>query len=468
MNTPAAAPDLAHSGAKPSSLDLLIKSYEAALARAMPQSAALKVRGSSSLAGAVSANIKLWYPIYVRDAKGSRFRDIDNNSYIDLCLGYGPNLLGHSPDSLIDAVAGVISCGTSLAIATPLEVQLAERIQACVPSMELMRFVVSGTEATMMALRVARAFTGKSKVAKFVGHYHGQHDLILFNGVGEHADAVAPVPDCAGLPDNLADNIIVLPWNDLDRSVELITQHADQLAAVICEPVPYFQLGGNPPDPGFLQGLRDITSQTGVLLVFDEVITGFRLCLGGAAEYFSVIPDLHTFGKLVGGGFPIGVYGGRKDIMEKVVSLGGHGGGHSRIFQSGTFSGAPPSMVAGIEMLSALASSAVYRVAGDRAEQLRAGWRSITGELGLAAQITGIESIFGIYFTDRPIRTLADAYTSDGLAARAFSLGLLAHGVYCKPAHPGVTAVTHTPDDIAEVLRVSRTVLEEIQAAGYG
>ena len=466
MNTTAEAPDLAHGRAKPSSLGLLIKSYEDALARALPQSAALKARGSASLAGAVSANVKLWYNIYVREAKGSRFRDIDDNSYIDLCMGYGPNILGHSPDFLIDAVASVIRSGTSLAIATPLEVQLAEKIQTCVPSMELMRFVVSGTEATMMAMRAARAFTGKSKVAKFVGHYHGQHDLILFNGVGDHADAVTPVPDCAGLPDNLTDNIIVLPWNDLDRSVELITQYADELAAVICEPVPFFQLGGNPPDPGFLQGLRDITSQTGVLLVFDEVITGFRLCLGGAAEYFSVKPDLHTFGKLIGGGFPIGVYGGRKDIMEKVVSLGGHGSARGKIFQSGTFSGVPPSMAAGLAMVSALESSEVYRTVGDRAEQLRAGWRSITSELGMAAQITGIESIFGIYFTDRPIRALADADTNDALVSRAFSLGLLAHGVYFKPAHPSVTAVTHTPDDIAEVLRVSRTVLEEIQAAG--
>jgi glutamate-1-semialdehyde 2,1-aminomutase len=466
MNTTPEAPDVAQSRAKPSSLGLLIKSYEDALARALPQSVALKARGFASLAGGVSANVKLWYHIYVRDAKGSRFRDIDDNSYIDLCMGYGPNMLGHSPDFLIDAVASVIRSGTSLVIATPLEVQLAEKIQTCVPSMELMRFVVSGTEATMMALRAARAFTGKSKVAKFVGHYHGQHDLILFNGVGDHADAVTPVPDCAGLPDNLADNIIVLPWNDLDRSVELITQYADELAAVICEPVPFFQLGGNPPDPGFLQGLRDITSQTGVLLVFDEVITGFRLCLGGAAEYFSVIPDLHTFGKLIGGGFPIGVYGGRKDIMEKAVSLSPHGGERGKIFQSGTFSGAPPSMAAGLAMVSALESSEVYGTVGDRAEQLRAGWRSITGELGMAAQITGIESMFGIYFTDRPIRTLTDAATNDALVSRAFSLGLLAHGVYFKPAHPGVIAVTHTPDDIAEVLRVSRTVLEEIQAAG--
>jgi glutamate-1-semialdehyde 2,1-aminomutase len=446
----------------------LTAGYLERVADRTPGSQLLHDEARRVLSGGVSSHFKGWQPFYVREAKGSRLVDVDGNEYVDLIMGFGPNFLGHAADVVLDAVKESFSYGTSLAIATPLEILLAQTISRLVPSMEQMRFVTSGTEATMMALRTARAFTGRSRIARFEGHYHGQHDLVLVSvahvgGSDEEPEAVA---DGAGIPRSVLDEVLVLPWDDIDAVAPLLRRHADGLAAVILEPMPFSTIGGNEPGGEFVLALRELTAEQGVLLIFDEVITGFRLAVGGAAEHFGVAPDLHAFGKTVGGGFPVGVYGGRRDVMERAVTpRRGDPHGTETIFQSGTFSGAPPSMAAGLAMLAEIETGEPIRVANERAEALRAGWRELAAELELPLQVTGTSSWFGLAFTERPIRTRRDMLTADAARQRAFSLGLLAGGVYLAPSHPGFTSAAHTEADVAHVLEVSERVLGELAAA---
>jgi glutamate-1-semialdehyde 2,1-aminomutase len=449
------------------SIEILTASYLEQLAQRTQASHALRKEAERVLAGGVSSHFKAWQPFYVREARGAHLTDVDGNDYVDLVMGFGPNPLGHSPDAVTAAVRATLGDGTSLAIATPLEVWLAKTISRLVPSMELMRFVVTGTEATMMALRTARAFTGRTRIARFEGHYHGQHDAALVSvaHVAGPAARPEPVADGAGIPRGVLDDVIVLPWNDIDQVAPVI-RAADDLAAVILEPIPFSNIGGEEPDPEFLRALRELTWERDVLLVFDEVITGFRLDLGGAAARYGFAPDLHCFGKAAGGGFPVGVFGGRRDVMEAVVRPR-PGDPHSAetIFQSGTFSGAPPAMAAGIAMLYELERTDALAVANARAETIREGWRPIIDEVGLSAQVTGMSSWLGISFTDRRIRTLRDALTADRAQARAFSLGLLAGGVYLAPSHPGFTSAAHSQSDVQHVLEVSERVLREIAAS---
>ena len=448
-------------------IETLTASYLDRLAERTPGSHALREQAERVLAGGVSSHFKAWQPFYVREAKGSHLTDIDGNDYVDLVMGFGPNSLGHSPDIVMDAVREALGHGTSLAVATPLEVELAQTIARLVPSMEQMRFVTTGTEATMMALRTARAFTGRSRIARFEGHYHGQHDTALVSVAhvaGSEHDP-EPAADGAGIPASVLDEVVVLPWNDIDVTAPVVRREAGELAAIILEPVPFSNIGGEEPDHEFMRSLRELTWERGILLIFDEVITGFRLAVGGAAEHFGFAPDLHVFGKTVGGGFPIGIYGGRRDVMEAVVTpRGGDPHSASTIFQSGTFSGSPPSMRAGLVMLDQIERTDALEVADARAAAIRDGWRAIAADLDLPVQVTGCSSWFGLFFTDTPIRTRRDAMTADAERQRAFSLGLLAGGVYMTPSHPGFTSAAHTEADIQHVLEVSERVLREIKA----
>jgi glutamate-1-semialdehyde 2,1-aminomutase len=449
-------------------IEALTAHYLDKLAERTPSSYALRREAEQVLAGGVSSHFKAWQPFYVREAKGAHLTDVDGNDYVDLVMGFGPNSLGHSPDVVVEAVRDAVAHGTSLAIATPLEVELAQTISRLVPSMEVMRFVVTGTEATMMALRTARAFTGRPRIARFEGHYHGQHDAALVSGahVGGAEDRPEAVPDGAGITRGVLEEVVVLPWNDIDVVAPVVREAAHDLAAIILEPVPFSNLGGEEPDPEFLRALRELTWERDVLLIFDEVVTGFRLGLGGAAAHFGFAPDLHCFGKAVGGGFPIGVFGGRRDVMEAVVTpIPGDPHAAETIFQSGTFSGAPPTMAAGLTMLRELEHTDAIAVADARAEAVRAGWRQFVDELGLAAQVTGMSSWLGLAFTDRPIRTRRDSIAADRARARAFSLGLLLGGVYLAPSHPGFTSAAHTEEDVGRVLDVSQRVLREIKSA---
>jgi glutamate-1-semialdehyde 2,1-aminomutase len=449
-------------------IEALTANYLDKLAERTPSSYALRHEAEQVLAGGVSSHFKAWQPFYVREAKGAHLTDVDGNDYVDLVMGFGPNSLGHSPDVVVEAVRDAVAHGTSLAIATPLEVELAQTISRLVPSMEVMRFVVTGTEATMMALRTARAFTGRPRIARFEGHYHGQHDAALVSGahVGGAEGRPEAVPDGAGITRGVLEEVVVLPWNDIDVVAPVVREAAHDLAAIILEPVPFSNLGGEEPDPEFLRALRELTWERDVLLIFDEVVTGFRLGLGGAAAHFGFAPDLHCFGKAVGGGFPIGVFGGRRDVMEAVVTpIPGDPHAAETIFQSGTFSGAPPTMAAGLTMLRELEHTDAIAVADARAEAVRAGWRQFVDELGLAAQVTGMSSWLGLAFTDRPIRTRRDSIAADRARARAFSLGLLLGGVYLAPSHPGFTSAAHTEEDVGRVLDVSQRVLREIKSA---
>jgi len=447
-------------------IDGLIASYRERLEARTPASHALRAEAERVLAGGVSSHFKAWQPFYVREARGAHLTDVDGNDYVDLIMGFGPNVLGHSPDVVVEAVREAIGHGTSLAIATPLEVELAQTIARLVPSMEEMRFVTSGSEATMMAIRTARAFTGRSRIARFEGHYHGQHDSALVSVAHVAGPELRPqaVADGAGITRGVIDDVLVLPWNDPDAAAPLVRE--DDLAAIVLEPVPFSNLGGEEPDHEFMRALRELAWERGVLLVYDEVVTGFRLALGGAAAHFGVAPDLHCFGKAAGGGFPIGVYGGRRDVMEAAVRpRPGDPHAAETIFQSGTFSGAPPAMAAGLAMLRELERTDALEVAAARADAIRAGWRELVAELGLAAQVTGISSWLGLAFTGRPIRTVRDALTADRAHALAFSLGLLLHGVYLAPSHPGFTSAAHTERDVEHVLEASGAVLAELAAA---
>jgi glutamate-1-semialdehyde 2,1-aminomutase len=451
-----------------SGVDALTADYLAQLAERTPRAHALRAEAELVLSGGVSSHFKAWQPFYVANAQGSHLTDIDGNDYVDLVMGFGPNSLGHSPPVVMDAVRAQLDHGTSLAVATPLEVELAQTIARLVPSMEQMRFVVTGTEATMMAFRTARAFTGRTRIARFEGHYHGQHDAALASvaHVAGPQDRPEPVADGAGIPQAVLDDVVVLPWNDIDEVAPVVREHVGDLAAVILEPIPFSNIGGVEPDPEFLRALRELTAQQGTLLVFDEVITGFRLGLGGAAAHFGFAPDLHIFGKAVGGGFPVGVFGGRRDVMEAVVKpKPGDPHAPETIFQSGTFSGAPPAMAAGIAMLRELERTDAIAVADARAEAIRSGWRDVVADLSLHAQITGISSWLGLAFTDSLIRTRRDALSADPVLARVFSLGLLAGGVYLAPSHPGFTSAAHTEDDVQRVLGVSADVHARIAAA---
>jgi glutamate-1-semialdehyde 2,1-aminomutase len=448
-------------------IEALSAHYLEQLADRTPASHELRREAEQVLAGGVSSHFKAWQPFYVREAKGAHLTDVDGNDYVDLVMGFGPNPLGHSPDAVVEAVREAVGRGTSLAVATPLEVELAQTIARLVPSMEVMRFVVTGTEATMMALRTARAFTGRSRIARFEGHYHGQHDAALVSGAHVGGTEARPeaVPDGAGITRGVLEDVVVLPWNDIDAVALVVREASRDLAAVILEPVPFSNLGGEEPDPEFLRALRELTWERGVLLIFDEVITGFRIGLGGAAAHFGFAPDLHCFGKAAGGGFPIGVFGGRRDVMEAVVTpVPGDPHAAETIFQSGTFSGAPPTMAAGLTMLRELEETDAIAVADARAEAVRAGWRQIVDELGLAAQVTGMSSWLGLAFMDRPIRTRRDSIDADRARARAFSLGLLLGGVYLAPSHPGFVSAAHTEEDVARVLETSAKVLAEIAA----
>jgi glutamate-1-semialdehyde 2,1-aminomutase len=448
-------------------IEALSAHYLEQLADRTPASHELRREAEQVLAGGVSSHFKAWQPFYVREAKGAHLTDVDGNDYVDLVMGFGPNPLGHSPDAVVEAVREAVGRGTSLAVATPLEVELAQTIARLVPSMEVMRFVVTGTEATMMALRTARAFTGRSRIARFEGHYHGQHDAALVSGAHVGGTEARPeaVPDGAGITQGVLEDVVVLPWNDIDAVALVVREASRDLAAVILEPVPFSNLGGEEPDPEFLRALRELTWERGVLLIFDEVITGFRIGLGGAAAHFGFAPDLHCFGKAAGGGFPIGVFGGRRDVMEAVVTpVPGDPHSAETIFQSGTFSGAPPTMAAGLTMLRELERTDAIAVADARADAVRAGWRQIVDEFGLAAQVTGMSSWLGLAFTDRPIRTRRDSIDADRARARAFSLGLLLGGVYLAPSHPGFVSAAHTEEDVAGVLETSAKVLAEIAA----
>jgi glutamate-1-semialdehyde 2,1-aminomutase len=380
-------------------------------------------------------------PFVVDRGAGSRIWDVDGNEYIDYVLSWGPLVLGHAPPSVVAAVGEAMQRGTSFGIPTTLEVTLGEAITARMPHVEMLRFVSSGTEATMSAVRLARAATGRDTLLKFDGCYHGHGDSFLVRaGSGV---ATLGLPNSPGVPDALASLTVVAPFNDLDAVEALLSTH--RVAAVIVEPV-VGNAGFIPPDPAFLPGLRSLCDQHGALLIFDEVMTGFRVAFGGAHEAFGVTPDLTTLGKVIGGGLPVAVYGGRRDRMEHVAPAGS-------VYQAGTLSGNPLAMAAGTATLAALTPD-VHDTISDGTARLVHGLREMAARLGVPLTADYAGSMWGFFFRAEPVRNFSDAKTSNVERFNRFFHEVLDRGVYLAPSafEAAFMSAAHSDADIDETL----------------
>jgi glutamate-1-semialdehyde 2,1-aminomutase len=434
-----------------------------------PRSREIYEDARTVLPGGVSGNAKFLkpYPLYVKRARGSHVIDVDGNDYVDLLDAVGAAILGHGHESIRRAVKEQIDEAILPLMATELEVNLAKKVSRLMDYMEMIRFVNSGSEATLMAMRAARAFTGRERVAKFEGNYHGQHDWSLIGGAaggqGPHSEPLS-MPDCAGIPRSVVDNVLMLPFNDM-AAIDLVRRYAPELAAVIIEPVAAFFTGAVPADPEFLRALRKVTEENGVMLIFDEIVTGFRLGLGGAAAHFGVRPDLGCIGKIVGGGFPVGAFGGRRDLMEKVITPTKQPSDlKEKSFASGTFSGNPISMAAGLAALTELERNPVYEYVGAMGHAVREGIAQSARRAGFPVQVTGIGSLFHVHFADEPITSKRSAMRANHARQYEFSMGLLSKGILLTPHHPGFLSAAHTAEDVKEVLRVADEVLREMAA----
>jgi len=417
-------------------------------------------------------------PFFVNKAKGAHVWDVDGNQYIDYVCTWGPAILGHAHPGTIKAVQQAAEHGTSFGIPNPLEVTMAKLICSAVPSVQKVRMCNSGTEACMSAVRLARGFTKRDKIIKFDGCYHGHADSLLVKA-GSGALTFGH-PDSAGVPAAFTQHTVVLPFNDADAVKAAFAANKDQIAGIILEPVPG-NAGLYLPKPGYLESLREITKENGALLIFDEVMTGFRLAWGGAQERFGITPDLTCFGKIIGGGLPVGAFGGRAEIMDCLAPLG-------PVYQAGTLSGNPLAMAAGLAALQelcggrreeALTASAVEKEKmGKGAEgserpyarleqlgaQLEVGMKEAAKEAGVPVQFNRCGSMFCAYFMDKPVHNLADAMKSDRERFKKYFQGMLAEGIYFAPSQfeAGFISTAHTAEDIDKTLiaaaKVSKTL----------
>ena len=377
--------------------------------------------------GGVNSPVRAYdpYPFFTKSAAGCRLTDVDDREYIDYCLGYGPLILGHSPAPVMEAVKDQLNLGTLYGTPSPQEVEFAELICECVPSAEMVRLVTTGAEATMSAIRVARGFTEKKKILKFEGCYHGAHDSVLVKA-GSGA-ATFGMPDSLGVPEETAKNTIVAPFNDVEAFEAALKKEKNKLAAVIVEPV-IGNIGVVLPKEGYLETLRELTQEYGVILIFDEVITGFRLALGGAQEYYGVQPDLATFGKILGGGFPLAAYAGREDIMRLISPSG-------RVYQAGTFSGNPVSVAAGLATLKTLRGrKSFYAELEKKCERLTKRLLGLSDQSKIPVRVNHAGSMFQMFLTEKPVYDCASAKLSDGKKFMKLHKTLLDNGVFVPPS----------------------------------
>jgi glutamate-1-semialdehyde 2,1-aminomutase len=403
------------------------------------QSEALFARALQSIPGGVNSPVRAFRavggtPRFITRGEGSHIYDVDGNEYIDYVCSWGPLLIGHRPKPVLDAIASVLDMGTSFGAPTAREIELAELIIDAVPSIEMVRLVNSGTEACMSALRLARGVTGRELTIKFEGCYHGHVDSLLVKaGSGV---ATLSLPDTAGVPCSFSNTTIALPFNDLDRAESQFKQQGDKIAAVIVEPV-CGNMGCISPESGFLEGLRRITEQYGALLIFDEVMTGFRLSRGGAQQRYGVIPDITTLGKIIGGGLPIAAYGGRADLMKRVAPAG-------PVYQAGTLSGNPVAVTAGIAMLRYIEGHP------DLYDGLEDTTAQIVADVPDAYCVNRVGSMFTIFLQPGPVRDYEDAKRSDTARFGRFFHHLLERGVYFPPSQfeAAFVSAVHTPEDV--------------------
>ncbi len=388
-------------------------------------------------------------PLFIASGQGSMIIDVDGKEYIDYVMSWGPMLLGHSHPNVNQVVHQAVDRGTSYGAPCQAEVELAEAVIEALPGVDMVRMVNSGTEATMSALRLARGFTGRAKVVKFEGGYHGHADAFLASaGSGV---ATLSIPGTPGVPEDTVKDTLLAPYNDLEAVKGLFAEHGQDIAAIIVEPMAG-NMGLVAPADGFLQGMRELCDQNGSLLIFDEVITGFRVAFGGAQSRFGVTPDLTTLGKIIGGGFPVGAYGGRKDIMERIAPCGD-------VYQAGTLSGNPVAMAAGLATLEVL-SKADYAGLEARTSALANELADILRAKGADVAVNTLASMFTLFFTASPVTDFASAKTADGNKYTAFYKQMREQGVYLAPSgfECAMVSLAHTEDDFTRTLDAARKV----------
>ena len=421
------------------------KKLFAAAQRVIPGGVNSPVRAFRSVGG---------HPLFIKRAKGSRLYDVDGNGFIDYVLSWGPMILGHAPAPIIRAITRAAANGTSYGAPTELEVRLAQMIAEAVPSMQQVRLVNSGTEAIMSAIRVARAHTKRDGVLKFEGCYHGHADYLLAKaGSGV---ATLGLPDSPGVPRDFARHTLTAPYNDIAAVQKLIEAHAGELACVIVEPVAG-NMGVVPPHDEFLPMLRTLTRKHGILLIFDEVITGFRVDYGGAQALYRIMPDMTCLGKIIGGGLPVGAYGGARELMQQVAPAG-------PVYQAGTLSGNPLAVTAGIAMLKELQTPGIYRKLEERARVLADGLGEAAKKAGVPLIQTRVGSMMGAFFTKEPVVDYATAKQSDTQRYAKFFHRMLGKGVYFAPSQfeAAFLSTAHTPRDLTQTLTSAYTVFRAL------
>ena len=425
------------------------------------RSHALFERARTLLPGGVNSPVRAFKsvggePFFVQRADGPYLFDVDGNRYIDYVGSWGPMIVGHNHASVRQAVKRAIGDGLSFGAPTEAEITMAERLTALVPSMEMVRMVTSGTEATLSAIRLARGATGRTCIVKFEGCYHGHGDSFLVKA-GSGALTLG-VPTSPGVPKALADLTLTLPYNDFDAATALFAEVGTDIAGLIIEPVV-----GNanclPPRDGYLQHLRELCTQHGALLIFDEVMTGFRVALGGAQAHYGITPDLTTFGKIIGGGMPVGAYGGRRELMEQIAPAG-------PIYQAGTLSGNPVAMAAGLAMLELIQAPGFHDGLTEATATLCAGLEAAAREAGVAVTTTRVGAMFGLFFTDQQVETYAQATACDIGAFNRFFHAMLERGVFLAPSayEAGFLSSAHDAEVIEATLAAAREAFKVVAA----